>query len=103
MQNQKTYVGINNDLNGGLTNIGRIILDARVFEIIDETETCEGWAISRLNNLQEQVNTEWDKYGLMVSQLPPALAERHKRIYGKAINKAKEAGWSGETETDDEG
>ena len=103
MQKQNNYVGINNDMNGGLTNIGKIIIDAWVFGVIPETETCEGWTIGRMNTLMEQVNTEWDKYGLMVSQLPPELAERHKRIYDEIIKKANKAGWSGEAETDDEG
>jgi len=98
----ETYVGIDNDENGGMTPIGKIIRDARVFELIEETETCEGWEFSRVNALLEQVNTEWDKYGCLVSLLPPELRERHERIYREAIIKAKEAGWSGEIETDNE-
>lgn len=96
------YVGINNDVNGGITTIGRIIHDAWVFGILDETETCEGWNSSRVVALLEQVNKEWDKYGCLVSNLPPELRERHQRIYDVAIKNAKAAGWSGEAETEDE-
>lgn len=97
------YVGINNEVNGGMTTIGKIIRDAWVFEIIPETETCEGWNLAGIDSLLDKVNKEWDKYGCLVSHLPPELAERHKRFYEAAIQSAKEAGWSGEVETDDEG
>jgi hypothetical protein len=50
----------------------------------------------------QKVNAEWDKYGCLVSQLPEELAERHARIHGEALEKARAAGWSGELETDDE-
>jgi len=98
----KTYVGIDNDLHGGMTNIGKIIRDAWVFELLPETETCEGWNISRFDVLLEQVNNEWDKYGCLVSRLPEELSKRHQNIYNTAIEKAKAAGWSGETETDED-
>jgi hypothetical protein len=50
----------------------------------------------------QKVNAEWDKYGCMVSRLPPQLFERHQRIHGEALARARLAGWSGEHETDDE-
>jgi len=93
------YVGIDKDLNGGMTTIGKIIRDAWVFELLPETETCEGWNIAGIDALLQKVNTEWDKYGCLVSHLPPELAERHEKIHSVAIQKAKEAGWSGEYET----
>jgi len=99
MQKQKVYVGVNNDLNGGLTNMGRGVLNAWVFNILPETETCEGWTFARIHLLMQEVDTEWEKYGLMVSNLPPELAERHDRIYSKFIKKASDVGWSGEVET----
>jgi hypothetical protein len=52
--------------------------------------------------LLDKVNTEWDKYGCMVSQLPEPLRERHQRIYEEAVARAKAAGWSGEDETIDD-
>ena len=97
-----TYVGINNELNGGLTTIGKIIRDAWVFGLIEDTETCEGWNLAGIDALYDKVNKEWDKYGCMVSQLPPELYEKHERYNSKAIEDARALGWSGEVETDDE-
>ena len=102
MTKPDTYVGLNNEMNGGMTSIGKIIRDAWVFGLIPETETCEGWNLSRINALLQQVDAEWDKYGCMVSGLPEDLFERHQRIHGEAIARAREAGWTGEHETDDE-
>ena len=102
MRRPSTYVGINNDLNGAMTNIGKIIRDAWVFELLPETETCEGWDHGQMDVLLDKVNIEWDKYGCMVSQLPEPLRERHQRIYEEAVARAKAAGWSGEDETIDD-
>ena len=96
------YVGINNEVNGGMTTIGKIIRDAWVFGLIEETETCEGWNFAGVDALLDKVNVEWDKYGCQVSALPPELFEKHQRIHSKAIEEAKQSGWSGEAETDDE-
>lgn len=96
------YVGINNDVNGGMTTIGKIIRDAWVFGLIEESETCEGWNFAGIDALLDKVNVEWDKYGCLVSGLPPELFEKHQRIHDKAIAEARQAGWSGEAETDDE-
>ncbi len=98
----KTYAGLENDINGGMTMIGKIIRDAWVFGILPETETCEGWVISRIDAIHQQVNDEWDKYGCMVSSLPDDLRERHKRIYDEAIEQAKMKGWDPEAATRDE-
>ena len=96
MAKPDTYIGIDKEVQGGMTTIGKIIRDAWVFGILDETETCEGWEISRIDALNHQVNVEWDKYGCMVSNLPEDLRARHKRIYDEAIQKAKEGGWDPE-------
>ena len=97
-----TYVGIDKEVQGGMTTIGKIIRDAWVFGLIPETETCEGWNLAGIDSLLHKVNAEWDKYGCMVSYLPEDLRTRHERIHNDAIKKAKAAGWSGEVETDDE-
>src|SRR6056300_966554 len=73
MQNQKRYVGIDNDLNGGMTDTGKIIRDAWVFGIIPETETCEGWLAAGIEDLWRKVNAEWEKHGFLVGNLPPEL------------------------------
>lgn len=96
------YAGVDKDKNGGMTAIGKLIRDAWVFGIIPETETCEGWSLGALDDLLRKVDDEWDKYGCMVSQLPEELRTRHDRIHGAAIIRAREAGWEGEHETDDE-
>jgi hypothetical protein len=96
------YVGVDKDIHGGMTTIGKVIRDAWVFELIPESETCEGWNLAGIDALLQKVNTEWDKYGCLVSHLPETLAERHSRIHGNAIALAKAAGWNGNVETDDE-
>ena len=96
------YVGLDNDLFGGMTTIGKTIRDAQVFGLIEETETCEGWNLAGINALLDKVNAEWDKYGCLVSHLPKELLERHQRIHGEWLERARASGWSGETETDDE-
>ena len=102
MAKPKTYVGIDKDVNGGMTTIGKLIRDAWVFGIIEETETCENWNLGGIDALLDKVNKEWDKYGCLVSHLPEDLFERHQRIHGDAVEKARAAGWRGEHETDDE-
>lgn len=98
----KAYAGLNHDINGGMTMVGKVIRDAWVFGILPDTETCENWEISRIDAVHQQVNDEWDKYGCMVSALPDELRERHKYIYDKAIAEAKERGWNPEDITSDE-
>ena len=93
------YVGVDNDLFGGMTSIGKTIRDAWVFELIPETETCEGWNLAGIDALYQKVNAEWDKYGCLVSHLPKELFERHQRIHNEAVKKARELGWDGEYET----
>lgn len=96
------YVGVDNDVHGAMTTIGKIIRDAWIFGLLDETETCEGWNFAGIDALLDKVNSEWDKYGCLVSHLPPDLFERHQRIHGKAMVKARAEGWSGEVETGDD-
>ena len=102
MANLNKYIGINNDVNGGMTAIGKLIRDAKVFGILDDSETCEGWNHSRIEALLNTVNDEWDKYGCLVSQLPKELFERHQEIHKKAVEDARQAGWSGENEIEDD-
>jgi hypothetical protein len=98
----QTYVGIDQEILGGMTSIGKMIRDAWVFGVIPETETCAGWNLARIDALLHKVNDEWDKYGCLVSHLPDELRERHERIHGEAMERARAAGWSGEIETDDD-
>ncbi|MGV6817987.1 MAG: hypothetical protein ACWA44_12060 [Thiotrichales bacterium] len=98
MSKPDKYIGIDNDLFGGMTTIGKTIRDAWVFGLIPETETCEGWRLAGIDSLLHKVNEEWDKYGCLVSQLPPELFERHQRIHQEAVDKARAAGWDGDYE-----
>lgn len=102
MAKPNTYIGIDKDLNGGMTTIGKIIRDAWVFKLIPETETCEGWNLAGIDALLDKVNAEWDKYGCLASRLPAELYERHKKFHDAAIANAKAAGWAGENETEDD-
>ena len=92
-RSSETYVGIYNDLHGGMTAIGMIIKDSWVFGLIPEDETCEGWNLADVQMLYDKVSVAWEPYGPMVSCLPPELREKHTRIHDAAIKRAREAGW----------
>jgi len=96
----RTYVGIDRDTHGGMTPTGTIIRDAWVFGILPESETCAGWSMDRLQMVYDQVSEAWAPYGHLVSRLPPELRERHERIHGEALRRAREAGWSPPMEDD---
>jgi len=102
MNEAKRYVGINNELNGGMTDAAKIIRDAWVFGLIAETETCEGWTAAGIEDLWRKVNAEWEKYGFLVSNLPAPLREKFMRIQEEAMTKAKAAGWDADRELAEE-
>ena len=95
------YPGIRSDVFGGMTDIGHIVRDAWVFGLISETETCQGWERSQIDDLYAKVHQAWEPHGHMVSCLPADLRERHERIYTEAVKQARELGWSPDIE--DEG
>ncbi|MEE9333554.1 MAG: hypothetical protein V3U65_05635 [Granulosicoccaceae bacterium] len=96
------YVGVDNDVHGGMTTIGRLVRDAQVFGLIPDEETCAGWNLAGVDALLQKVNVEWDKYGCLPSHLPVDLLARYEFIHTKAFATARAAGWSGELETEDE-
>ncbi|MDZ7661907.1 hypothetical protein [Thiohalophilus sp.] len=98
----KKYVGIYNDIHGGMTDTGKIIRDAWVFGLIPETETCEGWLPQGIDDLWRKANSEWEKYGFLVSNLPDDLREKFMRIQDDAIQRAREAGWDPHRDLEDE-
>ncbi len=98
----QNYVGIDKDINGGMTPIGKVIRDAWVFELLSESETCENWSYAEVDALQDKVNAQWDKYGCLVRNLPDDIRQRHERIHNEAIEKARQVGWAGEDETRDD-
>lgn len=95
---RRTYVGIHNDLQGGMTDTGRIIRDAWIFGLIPESESCEGWRAEAIEDLWRKVNAEWEKYGFLAGQLPPEIRERFDRIQAEAIARARSAGWDPDKE-----
>jgi hypothetical protein len=101
MAGRKIYAGIDKDPGGAMNPTGNIIRDAWVFGIIPETETCAGWTVQGLEALYDKVSATWAPYGYLVSNLPETLRERHARIYGQAIEQARELGWNPELDEED--
>ncbi|GAB4204502.1 MAG: hypothetical protein Fur0019_05340 [Tibeticola sp.] len=97
---EPTYAGLHQDQHG-LTQLGRIVLDAWVFGLIADDEDCAGWPLGRMQALMEQVNARWDAYANLPSRLPPELRERHARLYAEAIERARAKGWDPELGEDE--
>jgi hypothetical protein len=96
------YEGINNDKYGGMTQLGQIIKDAWAFELLDESETCEGWQLHKIEQLWDQVHKVKHKAGPSVSFWPKEIQERHKRINEQAMKIAREKGWNPNADIADE-
>ncbi len=101
MNRHRTYVGIFDDEYGGMTPAGGIIKDAWVFGILPETETGKGFTPARMQQLYDRVYAEWEKYGHLVSNLPPELRQRHERIHREALERARALGWEPPMEDDE--
>ena len=99
--NNEGYVGIDRDANGGFTHIGRVIMDAWVFELLPETETCAGWTPSQIQVLHDQVGAAWDRHGQPPSRLPEPYLSRHQRIYAAAMARGRQRGWNPELADED--
>jgi len=95
------YAGVDQDENGGLTHLGRMVLDAWVFGILPESETCAGWDGARMQSLYEQVYAAWKPYAHLPSRLPDDLRQRHAQIYAQAVVTARSRGWNAEPGEDD--
>ncbi len=92
----KKYVGIYNDHFGGMTDTGKIIRDAWIFGLLPEDQDCEGWLPQGIQDLWAKTSAEWEKYGFLVSNLPPELQEKFTRIQNDAVERAKKMGWDPE-------
>ncbi len=101
MHEQKTYIGIDKDKNGGMTATGKIIRDAWAFGLIPESETCAGWTRAAIEDLWRRTQEEWEKYGFRVNNLPEDIRERYLRIQNEAMERARRAGWNPELDEDD--
>ena len=98
----KTYVGIDKDINGGMTDTAKIIRDAHAFGLLPESETCAGWRAHQIEELWTRANAEWEKYGFRVGALPDDIRANYRRIQSDAMTRARGAGWSGAQELDDD-
>ncbi|HNP51512.1 MAG TPA: hypothetical protein PKJ85_06915 [Nitrosomonas nitrosa] len=98
---EQFYVGVHEDKNGGLTHLGRIVIDAWVFDILSESETCAGWNHSQMQNLYEKVYAAWELYAHLPSRLPDDLQQRHAYLYAQMIDIAKRKGWNADLDEDD--
>jgi hypothetical protein len=99
MSDKITYCGFNADTHG-ITQLGRIVLDAWLFDLIPRSEDCAGWDLQRMQALMDQTNARWDEYGNLPSRLPPELVQRHTELYAWATERARQRGW--DPELDDE-
>ena len=102
MPEKLNYAGIHNEPNGAMSRTGNIIRDAWVFELIPESQTCEGWSMGQIEALYDRVSEAWAPYGHLVSNLPDELRQRHGRIYAAAIKNVREQGWDPEDAVRDE-
>lgn len=100
MNDKTIYAGFNQDTHG-ITMLGRIVLDAWLFELLPQSEDCTGWDLQRMQQLMQQVNERWDEYGTLPSRLPPELRERHTALYTWATTRARERGWDPELDDDE--
>ena len=97
----KKYQGIHADRFSGMTPTGNIIRDAWVFGIIPEEQDCAGWLVAGIDDLYDKVAAAWAPYGHLPSRLPPELRERHARIHGAGVARARELGWDPELGDED--
>ncbi len=91
---EQIYLGVDQDADAGLTPLGRIVIDAWIFGILPESETCAGWNTSRMQILYEEVYAAWEPYAHLPSRLPPELQQRHSSFYSHRISIAKNSGWN---------
>lgn len=94
------YVGLHAD-DEVLGPLGRVVLDAWVFGLIDPSEDCRGWDAARMQALMRQVEGQWDRHGGLPSRLPEPLRRRHAELYAWAIERARARGWSAELDDDE--
>ena len=100
-QGQK-YVGFEKDIENGMTTTVKIILDARVFGLIDENENCEGWLAAGILALQDKVADAWDKNGFIPSRLPDDLTRApYAHLIKKAVQDARSNGWDPDHEIEE--
>ncbi|HFC05575.1 MAG TPA: hypothetical protein ENJ55_07700 [Rhizobiales bacterium] len=95
MSKRQGYVGLETDLEqgDGITPIAKIVLDARLFGLIPDSENCKNWPGGKIQELYDRVARAWEPYGNLPSRLPEELREKHARLYDPAITAARQGGW----------
>ena len=100
MKETMTYRGFNEDTHG-MTLLGRVVLDAWLFELLPRSEDCAGWDLPRMQQLMSKVEARWDEYGALPSRLPPELRQRHAELYAWATARGRTLGWNPELGEDE--
>lgn len=100
MSGKVLYEGFNQESHG-MTMLGRIVLDAWLFDLIPRGEDCKGWDLQRMQQLMDQVNAQWDRYGNLPSRLPTELLQKHTELYEWATRRARDLGWDPELGEDE--
>ena len=85
MKQFKQYVGIDNAVNGGTTDIGKLIREARAYGILPESKTCNGFTSQVSDESWEKVQKAWRPHGFQVDNLSAEIRERYWRIQTAAM------------------
>lgn len=100
MQDKMIYSGFHQDSHG-MTMLGRVVLDAWLFDLLPRSEDCAGWDLNRMQQLMDKVSQAWDEHGTLPSRLPPELQQRHAALYVWAAERGRGLGWDPELGEDE--
>ncbi|MBD3892364.1 hypothetical protein [Hydrogenophaga sp.] len=100
MKEKINYCGFNQDSHG-ITLLGRVVLDAWLFELLPRSEDCSGWDLTRMQMLSDRVQASWEPHAHLPSRLPAPLQQRHRELYAWATERARQRGWNPELADDE--
>lgn len=95
MKEKKIYSGFHHDAHG-MTMLGRVVLDAWLFDLLPRSEDCTGWDLTRMQQLMDKISERWDQSGNLPSRLPTELRQRHADLYAWAVERGRILGWNPE-------